>query len=191
MRQTKQELRQVLKKERFAIPQGEQEKKSTGICSCLLDILDGYSPVMVYVSKPPEVNTETLITALIARGSRVIVPIIEIETLSLRLSYLDDPSVLVDSTFHVPEPIGSEIPAKPEEVKVAIIPVLGFDRNGNRLGYGAGYYDRFLAENPDITRIGLSFACQETTAIPCEVNDVKMDLVVTENRIFQCGGNPD
>jgi len=187
MHPTKQELRKVLKNRRLAIPLSERENMSAGICSNLLGILNGCSPVMVYVSKPPEVNTETLISALIAKGGRVIVPIIERETVSLRLSYLDDPSVLVDSTFHVPEPIGSEIPARPEEIAVAIIPVLGFDRHGNRLGYGAGYYDRFLEKNPNITRIGLAFACQEIPVIPCDANDVKIDIIVTENGVFRCG----
>jgi len=189
MHRTKDELREALKKERFTIPLAEREKKSSGICSCLLDILDGCSPVMVYVSKTPEVNTATLIAALLIRDSRVIVPIIERETVSLRLSYLDDPCVLVDSTFHVPEPVGSEIPARPEEVTVAVIPVLGFDRKGNRLGYGAGYYDRFLAQHPNITPIGLAFACQEISDIPCDANDVRLELVITENGICWCGGN--
>lgn len=189
MHPTKQELRNVLKSRRLAIPLSERENMSAGICSNLLGILNGCSPVMVYVSKPPEVNTGTLISALIAQGGRVIVPIIERETVSLRLSYLDDPSVLVDSTFHVPEPIGSEIPARPEEIAVAIIPVLGFDRHGNRLGYGAGYYDRFLEKNPNITRIGLAFACQEITVIPCDANDVKIDIIVTENGVFRCGAD--
>jgi len=187
MHPTKQELRQISKNRRLAIPLLERENLSAGICSNLLGILNGCSPVMIYVSKPPEVNTDTLISALIAKCGRVIVPIIERETVSLRLSYLDDPSVLVDSTFHVPEPIGSEIPASPEEVAVAVIPVLGFDRHGNRLGYGAGYYDRFLEKNPNISRIGLAFACQEIPFIPCDANDVKIDIIVTENGVFRCG----
>jgi 5-formyltetrahydrofolate cyclo-ligase len=190
MHPSKQELRQALKNRRSAIPLSEREDLSKGICSSLLGMLNGCSPVMVYVSKPPEVNTDSLISALIAKGGRVIVPIIERETVSLRLSYLEDPSVLVESTFHVPEPIGSEIPARPEEVTVAVIPVLGFDRYGNRLGYGAGYYDRFLEKNPNITRIGLAFACQEIPVIPCDANDVKIDIIVTENGVFRCGGDP-
>ncbi len=167
------------------MPLSEREDLSKGICSSLLGMLNGCSPVMIYVSKPPEVNTDTLISALIAKTGRVIVPIIERETVSLRLSYLEDPSVLVESTFHVPEPIGSEIPARSEEVTIAVIPVLGFDRYGNRLGYGAGYYDRFLEKNPNITRIGLAFACQEIPVIPCDANDVKMDIIVTENGVFR------
>jgi 5-formyltetrahydrofolate cyclo-ligase len=144
---------------------------------------------MVYVSKPLEVHTRQLIEYLIAGRGRVIVPVIESETVSLRLSWIDDPAVLVESTFHVHEPIGNEIPARPEDVRVAVIPVLGFDREGNRLGYGAGYYDRFLARYPEIIRIGLAFACQETSVVPCEKNDIKMDLIVTENGIYHCNGN--
>jgi 5-formyltetrahydrofolate cyclo-ligase len=78
----------------------------------------------------------------------VIVPIIERETRTLRLSYLTNPDVLITSTFNVPEPIGNEIPVSADTVEVAIIPLIAFDLHGNRLGYGAGYYDRFLTAHP-------------------------------------------
>jgi 5-formyltetrahydrofolate cyclo-ligase len=184
----KKVLRDHARHLRCTLSTAEIEEKSSGICTVLQNFLDGIDPVMVYVSKPLEVNTRHLIEYLIASRGRVIVPVIERETVSLRLSWLDNPSVLVESTFLVHEPIGNEIPARPEEVKVAIIPVLGFDRKGNRLGYGAGYYDRFLARYPDIIRIGLAFACQETSVLPCEDNDIKMDLIVTENGIYHCSG---
>jgi 5-formyltetrahydrofolate cyclo-ligase len=166
------------------------EEKSARICSVLENVLEGIDPVMVYVSKPLEVNTRHLIEYLIAGRGRIIVPVIEKETVNLRLSWLDDPSMLVESTFQVHEPTGHEIPARPDDVKAAIIPVLGFDRKGNRLGYGAGYYDRFLARYPHIIRIGLAFACQETPVIPCEDNDIKMDFMVTENGLYLCSGKP-
>lgn len=186
MSRTKQEIRTEIKQARFAIPHDELEQKSAAICSRLLGELNGDGPVMVYVSKPPEVMTGQLIRQLIARGTRVIVPIIEKETVSLRLSYLEDPAVLVESTFHVPEPTGHEIPARPEDVRVVIVPVLGFDRSGNRLGYGAGYYDRFLSAHPDLRRIGLAFACQEVPGVPCDANDIRMDTVITENEVISC-----
>ncbi|HZK29748.1 MAG TPA: 5-formyltetrahydrofolate cyclo-ligase [Methanoregula sp.] len=185
----KKVLRDHARHVRCTLSQAEIEEKSACICMALQNFLEGIDPVMVYVSKPLEVNTRHLIEYLIAGRGRVIVPVIERETVNLRLSWLDNPSVLVESTFRVHEPTGNEIPARPEDVKVAIIPVLGFDRKGNRLGYGAGYYDRFLARYPDIIRIGLAFACQELSALPCEDNDIKMDLMVTENGIYHCGGN--
>ena len=68
---------------------------------------------MADVAKPPEVDTAATHCPPPCPGHPVIVPIIERETVSLRLSYLEDPSVLVESTFHVPEPTGHEIPPGP------------------------------------------------------------------------------
>ncbi len=186
----KEELRDHARTIRSTLSPAQIEEKSACICSAVHQILDGIDPVMVYVSKPLEVNTRYLIDYLINSRGRVIVPVIETDTRSLRLSYIRTPSVLVKSTFHVPEPVGNEIPARPDEVKAIIVPMLAFDRSGNRLGYGAGYYDRFLAGLPHIKKIGLAFSCMETGCIPCEPNDVKMDLVVTENGIYRCGGDP-
>jgi 5-formyltetrahydrofolate cyclo-ligase len=119
-------------------------------------------------------------------GRRVVVPIIEKETRTLRLSYLRDTNLLVKSTFHVPEPIGNEIPAQASDIQTVIIPLLAFDRRGNRLGYGAGYYDRFLAQNPGVKKIGVAFSCQETDSVPGDENDVRIDIVVTEDEVIHC-----
>lgn len=182
---TKKEIRDAIKAKRNALLPQEIDTKSVCICSTLLSVLDGDSPVLVYVSKVPEVKTDSLITGLLARKSRVIVPIIERETVSLRLSYLEDPALLVESTFHVPEPIGHEIPARPDEVNVAVIPLVAFDRTGNRLGYGAGYYDRFLSAHPDMVKIGLAYSCQEIPEVPGEPTDIRMDMIITENEIIR------
>jgi 5-formyltetrahydrofolate cyclo-ligase len=64
--------------------------------------------------------------------------------------------------------------------------VLAFDRRGHRLGYGAGYYDRFLAKHPRITRIGLAFSCQQISSVPSDENDIRMDFIITENEILDC-----
>ncbi|MGB4579562.1 MAG: 5-formyltetrahydrofolate cyclo-ligase, partial [Methanoculleus sp.] len=104
------------------------------------------------------------------------------------LSYLPDPSALIPSTFDVPEPLGHELPARPEDVQVVIIPMLAFDIEGNRLGYGAGYYDRFLSRYPHVTKIGAAFSCQQTENIPTDDNDVKMDYIVTEKGVIRCNG---
>jgi 5-formyltetrahydrofolate cyclo-ligase len=183
----KKTIREVAKKRRATINKDQIKNWSQRICAQVLEMVDRSNPVMVYVSKSPEVDTCTLITSLIGRNGNVIVPIIECETTSLRLSYLTDPSVLVESTFQVPEPVNHEIPAQADEVKVVIIPMLAFDRRGNRLGYGSGYYDRFLCAHPKIHRIGIAFSCQEFEVIPSDENDIRMDLIVTENDILRCG----
>jgi 5-formyltetrahydrofolate cyclo-ligase len=182
----KQAMRLEAKARRFALSPEDVEEKSRAITGRLISLVDGAETVMVYVSKPPEVETAGLIDALLARGTRVVVPIIEAEGRTLRLSYLADRSVLVESTFHVPEPIGSEVPASPDDLDLIVVPIVGFDRAGGRIGYGAGYYDRFLSRVPDVPVIGVAFSCQEVAAVPCEAFDRRMDLVVTEEGIISC-----
>ena len=127
---SKQALRDEAKQKRRAIPEDEIAKKSARICAYLLEVIDGCDPVMAYVSKPPEVDTHPFIRDLLREGRRVVVPIIEKETRTLRLSYLRDTTLLVKSTFHVPEPIGNEIPDKLPDIQTVIIPLLAFDRRG-------------------------------------------------------------
>jgi 5-formyltetrahydrofolate cyclo-ligase len=180
MRDLKNSVRQVMREKREKLSPDERHQKSLRISNHVLEILNGET-VMVYGSKEMEVNTSALIKALLERGNPVIVPVIVRADISLRLSYLRDISALVPSTFGVPEPIGSEIPANPEDIDVIILPMLGFDRKGGRLGYGAGYYDRFLERNPEIRKIGIAFACQEAETVPVDEKDIRMNLIITEN----------
>lgn len=177
-----------MRERREAMTPDERLKKSKKICVHIMKLLRDGETVMAFGSKEMEVNTAPLIKTLLERGNPVIVPIIVKEDISLRLSYLKDLSVLVPSTFGVPEPIGSEIPARPDNVDTILLPMLGFDRNGGRLGYGAGYYDRFLAKNPKLRRIGIAFACQEIENLPVDENDICMNIIITENGIVYSGG---
>lgn len=157
--------------------------KSHQICRHLMKIIRDNETVMVFTSKEKEVNTEPLINSLFKRGNPVVVPIIVKEDISLRLSYLREFSALVPSTFGVPEPIGSEIPANADDIRTIILPMLGFDRLGGRIGYGAGYYDRFLSKNQNMRKIGIIFACQEVDNLPVDENDIRMDYIITEDGI--------
>ena len=151
MSDSKMALRQAAKKQRATLDETQVHDYSRRIRDNLIPLIREKGPVLVYASKCPEVATLPLIEWLLAEGRTVVVPIIQREDCSLRLSYISDPSVLVPSTFQVPEPIGHEVPADPSEIEVVIVPMLAFDAAGNRLGYGAGYYDRFLARHPIIS----------------------------------------
>lgn len=181
----KQGVRKKARLTRDSLSKEDTSGWSRKICSSLLHILDGESPVMVYASKEREVDTRVLISGLLERGIRVVVPIIEREGRRLRLSYLDTMDVLSPSTFSVPEPVGHEIPADPADVKVVVVPMMAFDRHGHRLGYGAGYYDRFLSKNTHLEKIGVAFSCQEMDLIPTDENDVRMDIIVTEKDVIR------
>ncbi|MCQ8894435.1 MAG: 5-formyltetrahydrofolate cyclo-ligase [Methanolinea sp.] len=182
---SKEALRSSGREARAALPEESRRIFSSRICEQVAQILNGMDPVLVYVSKPPEVDTHSLIHTLLSRDRSVVVPIIEREERNLRLSYLRDPLHLSPSTFSVPEPIGHEIPADPGRIPVAIVPLIAFDRKGHRLGYGAGYYDRFLSRNPHMVKIGLGFSCQEVDAIPASERDISMDVIVTEQDIIR------
>jgi 5-formyltetrahydrofolate cyclo-ligase len=192
MRELKNSVRQILRQRKDAMIPEDRLEKSRRICRHLMKIIRNGETVMVFTSKEKEVNTQPLILALFAHGNPVVVPIIVQEDVSLRLSYLRDFSALVPSTFGVPEPIGSEIPAAADDVGTIILPMLGFDRKGGRIGYGAGYYDRFLSKHPTLRKIGVAFACQEFDGLPVDENDIRMDSIITEDGIvYPHGGLRD
>jgi 5-formyltetrahydrofolate cyclo-ligase len=186
MSTSKAGLRRLGKDRRTHLDPHERQEKNLRIQGLLQELIDGRDPVMVYVSKQAEADTHGLIRSLLEEGRHVIVPIIEQETKSLRLSYLRSLDHLSPSTFSVPEPIGMEIAADPETIAVVVVPMLAFDARGNRLGYGAGYYDRFFHRCPKALRIGVAFACQEFPAVPADSDDVQMDFIVTEDGIRDC-----
>jgi 5-formyltetrahydrofolate cyclo-ligase len=189
MRELKSSIRQILRQRKDSMTPEERLEKSREVCCHLLEQITDGETVMVYTSKEKEVNTADLITTLLERGNPVVVPIIVKEDITLRLSFLKDRSFLVPSTFGVPEPIGSEIPATGDDVDTIILPMLGFDRTGRRIGYGAGYYDRFLAKNRKLRKIGIAFSCQEYENLPVDENDVPMDCIITEEGVvYPYGG---
>ena len=81
----------------------------------------------------------------------------------------------------------SEHPVYPRNVRVVIVPMPGFDRQGHRLGYGASYYDRFLSAYPHLLKIGLAFSCLETDEVPVDAHDICMNLIITKQGIIRCG----
>jgi 5-formyltetrahydrofolate cyclo-ligase len=192
MREQKESVRKILRQRKEAMIPEERLEKSRRICRHLMKIIREKETVMVFTSKEKEVNTKPLIMALFGKGNPVVVPIIVKEDCSLRLSYLKDFSALVPSTFGVPEPVGSEIPVNAEDISTIILPMLGFDRMGGRIGYGAGYYDRFLSKNTGLRKIGIAYGCQEAENIPVDENDIRMDMIITEDGIvYPDGGAPD
>ena len=184
----KEIIRSELRERRWNIPEDEHDRMSRIICSSLSSVIRPCDSVLVYCAKSPEVETSWFIDHLIEEKRDIIVPIIEKDTVSLRLSYILSRNVLVPGTFHVPEPLGNEIRASASDVTCAVIPMLGYDRFGGRIGYGAGYYDRFLSEHPNIKKIGIAFSIQEIPSIPVQEHDIRMDVIITEKGVIRCNG---
>jgi 5-formyltetrahydrofolate cyclo-ligase len=83
--------------------------------------------------------------------------------------------------YHIPEPMAGRLLAPTERLDLVIAPLLAYDRQGHRVGYGAGYYDRFLSEHLEAERIGLAYAaCLIQPGIVTERHDVSLQVIVTE-----------
>ncbi|HJJ47271.1 MAG TPA: 5-formyltetrahydrofolate cyclo-ligase [Methanocorpusculum sp.] len=180
----KAELRLILKERRFALSPSERTLCSQRIAGILENLLSRRTSILFYASKEPEVETFALMERFLSAGKTVSVPIIEKKTHTLRLSQIFSLSELKLSTFNIPEPIGSEHPIAADEIETILLPMVGFDRCCHRLGYGSGYYDRFLATNPHLEKIGLAYSVQEEASIPVDEYDFPVDMVVTEKEII-------
>ena len=150
--------------------------------------------VAFYVDVRDEVRTRSLLAleCRLARdcgqGARIIaVPYCDGP--ELRLVRIESSDDLAVGKFGILEPrldLRQKSAVEIDRMDVIIVPGVGFDRTGNRLGYGAGYYDRLLADAGRVTKIGLAYECQLLDHIHCEPFDVRVDYVCVEDKVIDC-----
>jgi 5-formyltetrahydrofolate cyclo-ligase len=135
--------------------------------------------VMAFSSFGSEVDTGPIIERLERDGRRVALPLTE-GRIIVAVAYRSGDQVK-PSSFGALEPAGGEKVA-PEQIDVVVVPGLAFDRSGHRVGYGRGFYDRFLgALRPDALTVGICFSVQLVDEVPHGRGDRAVDLVVTED----------
>lgn len=142
--------------------------------------------VFVYVSFKSEVNTHHLIAELLDIGKRVVVPKVNREKKEMySIEVKDFDELGPSSTYGTLEPSSFENAVLPHEIDVALVPGLAFDVSGYRIGYGGGYYDKFLPKmNLEAPKIGLCFDVQLVENTLPEQWDFPMDTVITEQRVI-------
>jgi 5-formyltetrahydrofolate cyclo-ligase len=145
--------------------------------------------IFIYCSYLSEVATGALIDQLLVSGHTVCVPLVQPATSTMQAVALSCPETeLVPGYRGIPEPRSSLIPDRifpAERLDITLVPGSVFDRQGYRLGYGGGYYDRFLSlAAPQALRIGLAFSIQLVMRIPLLPHDIPMDVLVTEKEVF-------
>lgn len=185
---TKKELRTYYKQLRAALSSQERETMSQQIAQNLQQLpIWQYNTYHIFlpIEKLHEINTYYIISLLKEQQKTIVVPVMQPETKNLTSVVLTHQSQLQTNTWGIPEPQeGTAIPA--EKIEVVFVPLLAYDSTGNRVGYGGGYYDRFLAQCPPATlKIGLSFFPPHPhsfTAITHK-NDILLDYVVTPTGI--------
>ena len=135
-------------------------------------------------SKKKEVDTEPLLTLLQGKDKSVVCPKIS-GSRQLTHYLLTDQTKIVMHPWGIPEPQDG-IQLNPSVLDIVFVPLLGFDKFGNRVGYGGGYYDLFLAEcKADVVRIGLSFFDPVEKISPIESTDIPLHYAVTPQNIWE------
>ena len=142
--------------------------------------------VMFYAAKFGEVETEEMIKETLKKKKKVAVP--KVKGKELVSSELRDwTKDLTKGAFGIKEPKDEALrPLALEKIDLVIVPGICFDTKKNRLGYGYGYYDRFLARLPKRVKVfGLAFELQFVGAIPCLPNDKNLGKIITEKRVIE------
>jgi 5-formyltetrahydrofolate cyclo-ligase len=129
-----------------------------------------------------EIDISPLLRALHDRGHRVALPVTPRRGEPLTFRGWQPGDVMVPERFGTMRPIGEIL--VPD---MLLIPLLAFDAEGGRLGYGGGFYDRTLPALPGRYRLGCAFAAQQVDAVPVGPYDMRLDAVATENGIIRCG----
>ena len=189
MDKTKTVLRQSMLKRREAVAWLERQGNSHQAAQ-LLQQLEHFRmarTMLVYLPFRQELDTVSIIKTAWQLQKIVAVPVCK-PSRQLLLSRLNSMSEVEEGTFGIPEPLAQYIrPVPAEEVDLAVLPGVAFDLAGNRLGFGAGYFDRFLPLlRPDCPRLALAYEFQIVDGVPAAPHDIKMDLIVTEKRIIYC-----
>ncbi|HNQ26563.1 MAG TPA: 5-formyltetrahydrofolate cyclo-ligase [Aquaticitalea sp.] len=184
----KQELRALYKKKRNALSGSSIEKDSLAIANQLLklDIWDkSFYHIFLAIETQKEVNTDYILNILSGKDKNIVVSKSDFESGTMAHFLLTDNTALKKNAYNIPEPIdGIEIAS--DKMDVVFVPLLAFDLNGNRIGYGKGFYDRFLSEcKPETIKIGLSFFTAEIKIEGISENDVALDFCVTPNTIYK------
>ncbi|MFH1678567.1 MAG: 5-formyltetrahydrofolate cyclo-ligase [Candidatus Omnitrophota bacterium] len=178
---TKSQLRNILLTRLRKQTQLQRERKSELIKGKLLrqEEFIKAERIMFYLAFDGEVKTENMINKARELGKEIYVPICDTKETTLRTCLLKKENALKTGPYKTLEPV-SRILFPCEKLNLVIVPALAFDSNGNRLGRGKGYYDRFLKTIPGTTKsIGLAFDFQVLPNLPIEQNDVPVDKVLS------------
>lgn len=182
----KSELRKKILKEREQLDSQTWQSKSDLIIEKVHELEEfrkaHFIHVYVSMNERKEVSTDPLVEELLASDKNLVVPVTNFEDGTLIHSLLTDKNDLKQNKWGVKEPeIIKEIDVK--KLDMIIIPMAAADRYGNRLGYGKGFYDRFLSES-NAFKAGLVFSDFIFSEIPTESFDEKLDAIITENEVI-------
>ena len=183
----KKEVRQKYKELRQQLSENETEELSLQIANQLirLDIWQhSFYHLFLPIESQKEVNTEYILQVLAGKDKNIVLSKSDFSTREMTHFLLTDNTTIKKNAYDIPEPIdGLEVPVS--KIDVVFVPLLAFDENGNRVGYGKGFYDKFLAEcKPEILKIGVSFFEPENIISDVLNTDIQLDLCITPTKVY-------
>ena len=182
--QDKKELRKKFSAIRKA---AKSDAKDMGITArvLLLEAVANADTVLLYASFRSEPDTWALAGSMLKNGKTVAYPLCG-ENSEMTFRIVDSISQLRDGKYDISEPDSSLPCPVITDRTVCIVPGLAFTENGERLGYGGGYYDRFLEKYPQLTTVALAYEATITQTLPSERHDATVKYIVTEERTVLC-----
>ena len=170
----KKSLRRIIKAQKTLFSSLRDEQSTTIIKKLEVDedFLHAQT-VLLYYSLPDEVDTHALV-ARYYQKKRLLLPVVKGEELELRLFQ----GQLQEGSFGIQEPEGETFEDY-DQIELVVVPGMAFDKEGNRLGRGKGYYDRLLPKLPHAKKIGLCFPYQLVDTVPTDSQDIPMDKIIT------------
>jgi 5-formyltetrahydrofolate cyclo-ligase len=143
--------------------------------------------IMIYLSYGSEVITDFIVKSAIWEGKNVAIPVIknpgDLCMQTIRIIRIEDANQLVYG-IRQPEANSDDVVSK-DSIDLILVPGLAFDLSGHRLGYGKGYYDRWLKDVPLNKTVGLDYDFQVTDTLPIGKHDLPIGTIITEQRIIQ------
>lgn len=182
----KSRLRRAFLEKRRNLPQSLRQCKSALILKVLLSekVFSDASRVALYFPVNGEVDTREIFRKCVDLEKKVFFP----KTLGSDLVFLRTRNIeeLAPGNFSIPEPPAEAERARNDEVDLVLVPGVAFDFSGNRIGYGKGFYDRFLKDIPRQIRFGLAYRFQVLESVPSDKTDVKTGRIITEDGAIDC-----
>ena len=178
----KKMTRNTIKEMRLALNKEEVKERSEACVSKVLQFpeLIEAKTVCVYMPAGNEIDTAEIIRYCKENGKRLAAPRVNGDT--MEFYYFTDETDMEQGAYDIWEPTGTE--AVEDEESLVIMPGVAFDLSCNRIGYGKGYYDRYLSAHPRMKKVALAYDFQIVGRIKREVHDVRPDVVVTESRVI-------
>ncbi len=183
----KDEIRQKYILLRKTTPRTDRDEKSKEICIKLRKLHDFIisSTIFVYLSMPEEVSTDMIIKQALDSKKVVTCPVVCKKQGVMKAAQLYGLDHVVPGAYGIREPEGKSLIIQETKIDLAIVPGVVFDKKGARIGYGGGYYDKFLPKLKKNTAIiALAFDLQIVNNITQDEYDVPVDIIITEQRII-------